>query len=208
MITLRLILEAVAEHSGLSEVEIVSDRRTPRTSLARQTIYALARRLTTMSMPVIGRLMGRDHTTVLYGARRIEDRAAIDPVFAEELMALEAAIRAADTVISRAGVSAELADIDAEAVALQVLASRRALTTISNIDLRALARAAIAASVMSETAGAASGLVEASRAVIAARRKLRQARHSPGERHALGSFEAALDTLHTTLTEFEEMTDG
>ena len=46
----------------------------------------LCKRLTTRSLPEIGRQFGgRDHTTVMHGVRRIEELTATDSQLAEEV---------------------------------------------------------------------------------------------------------------------------
>ena len=53
----------------------------------------LAKRLTSRSLPEIGRKFGnRDHTTVLHGVRRIEELIQSDVSLAEDVRMLEAAL--------------------------------------------------------------------------------------------------------------------
>jgi chromosomal replication initiator protein len=52
----------------------------------RQVAMYLARKLTTRSLPEIGRRFGgRDHTTVLHACRRIEELREKDPLFKQEV---------------------------------------------------------------------------------------------------------------------------
>jgi chromosomal replication initiator protein len=91
--SIRRVLAAVAAAYGVSEADIVSDRRTRPIIEPRQVAMALARRCTRHSLPTIGHALGRrDHTTVLHGVRRIEARAAEDPEFAARLAALASLI--------------------------------------------------------------------------------------------------------------------
>jgi chromosomal replication initiation ATPase DnaA len=54
----------------LKRSELRSDRRNREVAFARQFVMYWTARLTPLSLPVIGRLMGgRDHTTVLHGKR-------------------------------------------------------------------------------------------------------------------------------------------
>ncbi len=70
----RLILREVAAKHGLTAAEILSARRDKTVVLARQeTIWRLSKE-TSMSLPAIGKKMGRDHTTVLYSIRRPQAR--------------------------------------------------------------------------------------------------------------------------------------
>jgi chromosomal replication initiator protein len=73
-ITVEKIIEATAEHFHLKEDDICGKRRTKEIAFARQVAMYLARDLTELSLPKIGEEFGgRDHTTVLYAVRKIED---------------------------------------------------------------------------------------------------------------------------------------
>ena len=61
--------------------------------LARHVAMALAQRCLAYSLPRIGRLLARDHTTVLHGVRRIARMAADDAAFAARLDRLAETIR-------------------------------------------------------------------------------------------------------------------
>lgn len=63
---------------NVTQIEIRSNRRNAGIVIARQFIMYWATRLTTFSMPAIGRMMGgRDHTTILHGRRAyVQKRAA------------------------------------------------------------------------------------------------------------------------------------
>jgi chromosomal replication initiation ATPase DnaA len=61
--------------------------------LARHAAMALAQRCLAYSLPRIGRLLHRDHTTVLHGVRRIARLAAEDAAFAARLDRLAETIR-------------------------------------------------------------------------------------------------------------------
>ena len=50
----------------------------------------LAKRLTSRSLPEIGRKFGgRDHTTVMHAVRKVEELMAQDPAFREDVELLE-----------------------------------------------------------------------------------------------------------------------
>jgi chromosomal replication initiator protein len=54
----------------------------------------LAKKLTTKSLPEIGKLFGgKDHTTVLHACRKIEELLASDAAFSAELDALATKIK-------------------------------------------------------------------------------------------------------------------
>lgn len=67
------LLTVVAFVSGLSLEEIKSNRRSLRVCQPRQVFFWLARQFTSLSYPQIGRVGGgKDHTTVLHAARRVD----------------------------------------------------------------------------------------------------------------------------------------
>ena len=66
------ILKAVAEHFGVSEADILSQRRNREIAQARQVAMYLTREQTQLSTTRIGDLFGgRDHTTVMHACRII-----------------------------------------------------------------------------------------------------------------------------------------
>lgn len=74
------IIAAVADHYGLSRVDLLSARRTHAVVRPRQIAMWLAATLTHASLPEIGRRFGgRDHTTVLHARRATERRIEADP---------------------------------------------------------------------------------------------------------------------------------
>lgn len=88
--SLNEIMRAVAEEYRVSVMDIVSARRTGKLVFPRHIAMLLARRLTHLSMPQIGRFMGnRDHTTILHGVRSIEQKLASDPALAEVVARIE-----------------------------------------------------------------------------------------------------------------------
>ncbi len=88
-VTVDDIQKATAEHFGLKQADLVSERRTRSVARPRQAAMWLAKQLTTRSLPDIGRRFGgRDHTTVLHAVRRIEALRAGDPQLARDLEAL------------------------------------------------------------------------------------------------------------------------
>ena len=69
--TVRAILDAVSDVSGVSHRELMSPRRAPSVARPRMLAMWLARERTGQSLPQIGRAVGdRDHTTVLRAWRR------------------------------------------------------------------------------------------------------------------------------------------
>ncbi|HVY35537.1 MAG TPA: helix-turn-helix domain-containing protein, partial [Caulobacteraceae bacterium] len=93
-VTVDDIQKATAEHFGLKQVDLVSERRNRAIARPRQAAMWLAKQLTTRSLPDIGRRFGgRDHTTVLHAVRRIEELKAADPQLTQDLEALVRKLR-------------------------------------------------------------------------------------------------------------------
>jgi chromosomal replication initiator protein len=88
-VTVDDIQKATAEHFGLKQADLLSERRTRAVARPRQAAMWLAKQLTTRSLPDIGRRFGgRDHTTVLHAVRRIDELKAADPQLTADLEAL------------------------------------------------------------------------------------------------------------------------
>lgn len=93
-VTVDDIQKATAEHFGLKQVDLVSERRNRAIARPRQAAMWLAKQLTTRSLPDIGRRFGgRDHTTVLHAVRRIEELKAADAQLTQDLEALVRKLR-------------------------------------------------------------------------------------------------------------------
>jgi chromosomal replication initiator protein len=88
-VTVDDIQKATAEHFGLTQADLVSERRNRAVARPRQAAMWLTKQLTTRSLPDIGRRFGgRDHTTVLHAVRRIEELKALDAQLTGDLEAL------------------------------------------------------------------------------------------------------------------------
>lgn len=69
------IAQRICRVFGVTLMDLKSPRRHQASVFARQAIYYWARRLTALSMSQIGRMIGnRDHTTVLYGVARYQEK--------------------------------------------------------------------------------------------------------------------------------------
>jgi len=70
--TIAEIQAAVVERFGLRMADMAADKRARRYARPRQVAMYLARTLTPLSLPAIGREFGdRDHTTVLHACRLV-----------------------------------------------------------------------------------------------------------------------------------------
>ncbi|MGR4862819.1 chromosomal replication initiator protein DnaA [Caulobacter sp. LARHSG274] len=93
-ITIDDIQKATAEHYGMKQADLLSERRNRAIARPRQAAMWLAKQLTTRSLPDIGRRFGgRDHTTVLHAVRRIEALRAEDPVLSQDLETITRKLR-------------------------------------------------------------------------------------------------------------------
>ena len=73
-VTIDEIQKLVSRHFELKPLDLVSARRARAVARPRQIAMYLAKRLTTRSLPEIGRKFGgRDHSTVIHAVRRIEE---------------------------------------------------------------------------------------------------------------------------------------
>lgn len=70
----RTILQEVAAKHGFTYSELTSDRRSRKIAYARQEVMWRASKETRASLPMIASILNRDHTTVLYGIRKHEER--------------------------------------------------------------------------------------------------------------------------------------
>lgn len=74
-ITMREILDLISDTYGFSIEELKGPRRTKGVVTARQHAMWLMAQQPHLSLPQIGRFLGgRDHTTVLWGVRRHQER--------------------------------------------------------------------------------------------------------------------------------------
>ena len=78
-VTIDEIQRAVSTYFDLKPIDLISARRARVVARPRQIAMYLAKRLTTRSLPEIGRKFGgRDHSTVIHAVRRIEELRATD----------------------------------------------------------------------------------------------------------------------------------
>jgi chromosomal replication initiator protein len=74
LVTVENIQKTVAEYYKIRIGDLLSQRRSRSIARPRQVAMALAKELTTHSLPEIGDAFGgRDHTTVLHACKRIKD---------------------------------------------------------------------------------------------------------------------------------------
>jgi len=94
-VTVEEIQRKVSEHYNIRLSDIIGPRRVRIIARPRQMAMYLAKKLTTRSLPEIGRHFGgRDHTTVMHGVRRIDDLKNHDSQIAEDLELLRRSLEA------------------------------------------------------------------------------------------------------------------
>jgi chromosomal replication initiator protein len=90
-VTIREIQKCISKHFGISMTELLASRRLAKIVRPRQIGFYLARKLTSRSLPEIGRRFGgKDHTTVLHACKKVEERMSTDPNLARTVAELEA----------------------------------------------------------------------------------------------------------------------
>ena len=67
---------------GIETLDLVSHRRGPEASRPRMLVYWLCRHCTLASIADISRALGRDHSTVAHGIRRVDELLRCDADFA------------------------------------------------------------------------------------------------------------------------------
>ena len=89
-LTIDEIMKRTCEHYSLRMSDMVSARRSRSVARPRQMAMYLSKKLTPRSYPEIGRKFGgKDHTTVLYAVRKIEELMQTDPQLAEDAQLLQ-----------------------------------------------------------------------------------------------------------------------
>ncbi len=94
-VTIDEIIRKVADHYNIRMTDILSPRRARSVARPRQVAMFLAKKLTTKSLPEIGRRFGgRDHTTVIHAVRKIEELRSVDNQIAEDVELLRRMLEA------------------------------------------------------------------------------------------------------------------
>ena len=84
-VTMDEIIKKTCEYYNLRQSDLMSANRSRAIARPRQIAMFLCKKLTTRSLPEIGRKFGgRDHTTILYGVRKIEELIQVDSQIAED----------------------------------------------------------------------------------------------------------------------------
>ena len=92
-VTVDKIFAAVQKKYGIKREELVSARRTKEIATARHIAIFMIRTITEMSLQNIGKIFGRDHSTVMSSLDYVDKKNDADPVFRSELDELIKEIR-------------------------------------------------------------------------------------------------------------------
>ncbi len=92
-ITVDYIIEVVSEHYGVSLEEVKSKKRTQKIAYPRQVAMYLARKMLNLSLPQLGEVFRRDHSTISHGCEKVTYDIENDEEFRAELIELEERIR-------------------------------------------------------------------------------------------------------------------
>ena len=85
-ITIEDIQKQVAMHFNIKVADMHSARRSRSVARPRQVAMFLAKRLTSKSLPEIGRKFGgKDHTTVMHAVKKVDELCATDSEFAQDV---------------------------------------------------------------------------------------------------------------------------
>jgi len=94
-ISVEEIQRKVSEHYNIRLSDMIGPKRVRTCARPRQVAMYLCKQLTSRSLPEIGRCFGgRDHTTIMYGVRKIEDMRAQDGQLAEDIEILRRILEA------------------------------------------------------------------------------------------------------------------
>lgn len=88
--TIGLIQRVVAKHYGVTRADILSQSRIPKIVKPRMVAAYLARNMTPMTLPALGKHFGgRDHTTILSSVAKITSLLGTDTKLASEIAELK-----------------------------------------------------------------------------------------------------------------------
>ena len=82
------VIRAVAKYYGVALVDLLSCRRSRSVARPRHVAMYLAKELTRHSLPAIGRMLDRDHSTIQHGCRKIATLRLEDPKLDAEIREL------------------------------------------------------------------------------------------------------------------------
>ncbi|MEM7722230.1 MAG: chromosomal replication initiator protein DnaA [Pseudomonadota bacterium] len=94
-VTMDEIIKKTCEYYNVKQSDLIGSSRARAVARPRQMAMYMCKKLTRRSLPEIARRIGdRDHTTILYGVRKIEELIAIDSQIAEDAEILRRTLEA------------------------------------------------------------------------------------------------------------------
>lgn len=84
-VTIDKILNVVSSKYGVPVEDLKSRKRTSNIASARHIAIYVIKKLTDRSLPAIGRVFGRDHTTIINSIETVDKRIASEPTFESEI---------------------------------------------------------------------------------------------------------------------------
>ena len=137
----KIIMDVVCEYWDVTELDLKSASRSTEFTQPRFEVCWLAKQLTNMSLPAIGRgLGGRDHTTVMNGINRVERALENEVGYADDLYELRAIAEQAMPAVPKAE-SHEACTITPKEIAQRIPAPGRGDLVWNRAELRELAKA-------------------------------------------------------------------
>ncbi len=85
--------EAVEEEYGITPDELWSTRRYEEVAFCRQVVYYTLHKKMGLTQCLVGRILGKDHGTIHYGAVRIEGFMEVDPSLRRDIKRLVSRIQ-------------------------------------------------------------------------------------------------------------------
>lgn len=83
------VISAVADHYGVTSEDIIGEKRDKNIRIARNVSMLIIKNNTTLSLSEIGRLFGRNYSTVINNCNAVRNMVESDPLFASEFRKLE-----------------------------------------------------------------------------------------------------------------------
>ena len=84
-VTVDKIFTAVYKKYGIKKDDIIGERRTKDIAQARHIAIYLIRQITDMSFPGIGKILNRNHTTIISSIETVEKKIMASPAFSMEM---------------------------------------------------------------------------------------------------------------------------
>lgn len=98
-VSAQAILRAVVDHFGTDEATVCGRRRDKRTAHVRRVAMYMLREDGRLTSPQVGQLLGgKDHSTVLYAQKKLEEQIEQDPALRRQLTAIRQSLTAHSAV--------------------------------------------------------------------------------------------------------------